>query len=339
MITVVLSGEYFPYYNMKLSKITKEHIYEQGLSCCVVLLANKSKNNEIYKTLPHHYDVRRYDSSPIRERENSFFTTARMTNSEIKHIIHRNYEILSGIDEPSIRKKSIDSLVKITDDIASYKNEFNSFSHVIPKWLKTFFINPENIGSAKGFLGNNILRKMSVGTPIADLLSTAQENIVDNEILNTRFLEKPSDEEYNSLRHTFNARTSDETQVDINTEDDIKELLNIYRTEYLDKKSKDTNKQKDKNVAGGGADNNVMAEDGQMLENKSDNKDITKNSDETMEENKEFYKKIADYEYEIFSRKNQRNYTLKSPKVRFSLTRLAKRTRAKNFKNKRTKYS
>lgn len=43
MITVILSGDYFPYYNHYLAKITKENIYQQGIACSLIFLTEKKK--------------------------------------------------------------------------------------------------------------------------------------------------------------------------------------------------------------------------------------------------------------------------------------------------------
>jgi hypothetical protein len=366
MISVILSGEYFPYYNTKLSKVTKEHIYEQGICCCVAILANKSKNSDIYAYTNHyHHELKRMESSPQKERGYSFFSSNRIT--DLKQLINRNYDILSGIDEPCLRKKSGDSFYKVTDDIPYYLDEFNIFNHKIPKWLKTFYINPESfiLSHTNNLISKystmNIPRKLSVNTSSLDMNLGLQETIVDNDILNARFADKDkmiptmTDDfsEYNSLRFTVKSFTNiKENSVKTNTiesnfqlngsggtgDDDIKDLFNIYRDEYIEKKIQKENKQKEKEkekvdgdvsatnlsvLPAASTDSNPVNDTNAILkrsfeatqDNIHEPRDITFNSDETMEENKEFNKKAADYDYDIFSRKNQRNYTIKSPVV------------------------
>jgi hypothetical protein len=48
MITVISSGDYFPYYNHNLAKITKENIYQQGIACSLILMTEKKKS-ELYQ--------------------------------------------------------------------------------------------------------------------------------------------------------------------------------------------------------------------------------------------------------------------------------------------------
>jgi len=43
MITVISSGDYFPYYNHDLAKITKENIYQQGIACSIIFMTEKKK--------------------------------------------------------------------------------------------------------------------------------------------------------------------------------------------------------------------------------------------------------------------------------------------------------
>ena len=48
MITVISSGDYFPYYSKSLAKITKENIYQQGVACSLIILSEKIKS-DMYK--------------------------------------------------------------------------------------------------------------------------------------------------------------------------------------------------------------------------------------------------------------------------------------------------
>jgi hypothetical protein len=338
MITVILSGEYFPYYNMKLSKITKEHIYEQGVSCCVVILAEKVKNNDIYVNSQHH-DIRRYDSSPVREREreNSFYSS-KFSTQDIRHLINRNYEILSSIEEPSLRKKSIDSMVKVSD-INYYKNEFNVFNHKIPKWLKPFFISSQNIVNnlnLRKLTNFDNRRKMSIATPSIEFnCNGSEEHVVDNDIINSRFSDKPfrnnrnfEDSEYSSLTFNFNKFSTSSKEnfskenFSVTDENDLKEVLNIYKKEHLDKKSrKETNKDNKQTFENANSTNTGSKKDEIGRKSFEESKEELNENNETTEENREFLKRVNEFELEIFNRgKTQRTYLVKSPKVKFYIT-------------------
>lgn len=45
MITIISSADYFPYYNHNFAKITKENIYQMGVACTLLFMAEKRKTD------------------------------------------------------------------------------------------------------------------------------------------------------------------------------------------------------------------------------------------------------------------------------------------------------
>jgi hypothetical protein len=162
IINLISSGEYFPYYNYRLSKITKENLLEQGIPFFITLLSNKSKTTEIYRKDSHqinHFErddsniVNTYSASTYERgdrKQSSYSRKATMNENDIRLTIAKNYDILDNLNDRLVRKNSIDQVHKdSTLTISYYRNEADIFTHVTPKWIKLFFVTNYSISKVK----------------------------------------------------------------------------------------------------------------------------------------------------------------------------------------------
>lgn len=156
IITIISSGEYFPYYCNRLNKIVKENLYEQGIPLTLVILSSRIKSNEIYsKELNNFSNYQDYickqSYKDLREdridRDTSFYSLKGVNeedNNSIKQAINRNYGILEdmGLDRKKRRRSSDNiNITKENNNQGAYKYESDNFTHKSPKWMKVFYIN------------------------------------------------------------------------------------------------------------------------------------------------------------------------------------------------------
>lgn len=153
IINLISSGEYFPYYNYRLSKITKENLLEQGIPFFITFLSNKSKTTEIYKKDSHQINHFEKDDSNLYNtyaasacekggrKQSNYSRKVTMNENDIRLTIAKNYDIIDNLNDRLVRKNSIDQVHKeSTLTISYYRNEADIFTHVTPKWIKLFFV-------------------------------------------------------------------------------------------------------------------------------------------------------------------------------------------------------
>ena len=64
-----------------------------------------------------------------------------MNENDIRFTIAKNNDILDNLNDKCVRKNSIEAFHRESVlNILTYKNEPDVFNHVIPKWMKLFFI-------------------------------------------------------------------------------------------------------------------------------------------------------------------------------------------------------
>jgi hypothetical protein len=168
LITVISSGEYFPYYNYKLSKLTKEGLFEHGIPCCMVILSKDTKAKEIYSAYKLYLlneNEREFHKSwsnenlmkaeEKTERGLSISVKGNPMKDEdnLKMLIAKNYGIMDNLNANKIcftnRKNSSDNFfVKDNNCLSYYKYESDTYSHVPPKWMKIFYINSSSLKSS-----------------------------------------------------------------------------------------------------------------------------------------------------------------------------------------------